>query len=65
MKQDEGLGFETELKNTMPAHLGSFILSESKRIMNNFTHEINGFKTNFVHYTDWGVFLMRKDIGMY
>ena len=36
----------------MPLHLGAFVLSKSKRIMNNFIHAINGFYTNDVYYTD-------------
>ena len=36
----------------MPLHLGAFVLSNSKRIMNNFIHAINGFYTNDVYYTD-------------
>ena len=35
----------------MPLHLGAFVLSNSKRIMNNFIHAINGFYTNDVYYT--------------
>ena len=38
--------------NSMPLHLGAFVLSNSKRIMNNFIHAINGFYTNDVYYTD-------------
>ena len=51
LKQDDGLECDTDLKNTMPAHLGSFILSNNKRIMNDFIREINGLKNN-VYYTD-------------
>ena len=36
----------------MPLHLGAFVLSNSKRIMNNFIHAINGFYANDVYYTD-------------
>ena len=36
----------------MPLHLGAFVLSNSKRIMNNFIHAINGFYTNDVYYKD-------------
>ena len=36
----------------MPLHLGAFVLSNSKRIMNNFIHAINGFYTNDNYYTD-------------
>ena len=36
----------------MPLHLGAFVLSNSKKIMNKFLHEIIGFYTNEVYYTD-------------
>jgi len=36
MSLDEGVDLEVEEKNTMPSQLGAFILSNSKRIMNNF-----------------------------
>ena len=32
--------------------MGAFILSNSKRIMNNFIREINGFYNNSIYYTD-------------
>ena len=38
--------------NTMPLHLGAFVLSNSKRIMNNILHAMGGFYTNDVCYTD-------------
>ena len=40
------------MKNTLPSHLGGFILSTSKRIMNNFTGEINGHYNHAIHYGD-------------
>ena len=49
---DSGLEYEVKKLNTMPLHLGAFVLSNSKRIMNNFIHAINGFYTNDVYYTD-------------
>ena len=52
MIDDAGLEDEIEKINTMPSHLGAFILSNSKRIMNNFIHVIDGFYTNDVYYTD-------------
>ena len=52
MIDDPGLEDEIKKVNTMPLHLGSFVLSNSKRIMNNFIHAINGFYTNDVYYTD-------------
>ena len=52
MIDDPGLEDEVKKLNTMPLHLGAFVLSNSKRIMNNFIHAINGFYTNDVYYTD-------------
>ena len=52
MIDDPGLEDEVKKLNTMPLHLGTFVLSNSKRIMNNFIHAINGFYTNDVYYTD-------------
>ena len=52
MKDDEGLQDEVKKVNTMPLHLGAFVLSNSERIMNNFTHALDGFNSNDVYYTD-------------
>ena len=52
MKDDEGLEDEVKKVNTLPLQLAVFILSNSKRIMNNFRHAIDGFYTNDVYYTD-------------
>ena len=53
MKKDDGLDDDDcDNKNTLPAVLGAFILSNSKRIMNNFIREINGFYNNTIYYTD-------------
>ena len=54
VKMIVGAGLEDEVKkvNTMPLHLGAFVLSNNKRIMNNFIHAVNGFYTNDVYYTD-------------
>ena len=49
---DAGLEDGVKKLNTMPLHLGVFVLSNSKRIMNNFIHTVNGFYTNDVNYTD-------------
>ena len=49
---DEGIDGEIDNENTMPSQLGAFILSNSKRIMNNFVEVIDGFKTNNVFYQD-------------
>ena len=52
MIDDKDLGDEVKKLNTMLLHLGSFALSNSKRIMNSFIHAINGFHTNDVYYGD-------------
>ena len=52
MKKDDGLDDDCDTKNTLPAVLGAFILSNSKRIMNNFIREINRFYKNNIYYTD-------------
>ena len=52
MKKDDGLDDDCDNKNTLRAVLGAFILANSRRIMNNFIREINGFYENNVYYTD-------------
>ena len=52
MKKDDGLDDDCNIKNTLPAHLGGFILSNSKRIMNNFIRKIDGFYTINVYISD-------------
>ena len=53
VKMIDDAGWEAEVKkiNTKALHLGAFVLSNSKRIMNNFIHAINGFFTNDIYYT--------------
>ena len=50
MIDDAGLEDEVKNLNTMPLLLGAFVLSNSKRIMNNFIHAFNGFFKNDVYY---------------
>ena len=52
MKRDDGLDDDCDVKNTLPAVLGAFILANSRRIMNKFIREINGFYENNIYYTD-------------
>ena len=52
MKKDDGLDDDCDIKNTLPAVLGTFILSNSKGIMNNFIRELNGFYTSSIYYGD-------------
>ena len=39
-------------KNTRPSHFGSYILSHSKRLMDNFIKQIGSYCKNSIHYTD-------------
>ena len=48
----KGLEDEDKKLNRMPLHLGSFALSNSKKVMNSFIHAYNGFHTNDIHYGD-------------
>ena len=52
MKKDDGLDDDCDIKNTLPEVLGAFILANSRRNLNNFIREINGFYENNVYYTD-------------
>ena len=52
MIDDPGCEDEVKKLNTMPLQIGVFVLSNSKRIMNNFIQVIIGFYTNDVYYTD-------------
>jgi len=45
----------------MPSNLGTFILSHSKRIMNNFILEIDGFKNPEIYYTDTDSIYINKN----
>ena len=49
-KNDEGLQDEVKKVNTMPLQLSAFVLSNSKRIVNNFVHAIDGFFTDDLYY---------------
>ena len=48
MIDDAGLEDQVKNLNTMSLHLGAFVLSNSKRIMNNFIHAVDGYYTNDV-----------------
>ena len=52
MKKDDGLDDDCDIKNTLSAHLGTFTLCNSKRIMNNSIREINEFYNNNIYYFD-------------
>ena len=50
--KDDGFDDANDMKSTLRNHIGAFIISNSKRIMNNFTREINGHCNHAVHYGD-------------
>ena len=54
LEDDEGVDDYNKAKsiNTMPSHFGSYILSHSKRLMNDVFREIDGFYSNIIYYTD-------------
>ena len=60
IKKDDGLDDDCDIKNTLPAVLGVFILSNSKRIKNNFIREKNVFYNNSVYYGDTDSLYMEK-----
>ena len=51
MIDDAGLEDEVKKLNTMPLHLGAFVLSNSKKFMKKFIHANYGIYTNDVYYT--------------
>ena len=59
---DAGLEDKVKKLNTMPLHLGAFVISNSKRFMNNFIHAFNGFYTNDVYYTDTDSLYLEKKL---
>ena len=54
LEEDEGVDDYNKAKsiNTMPSHFGSYILSHSKRLLNDVFHEIDAFYNNVIYYTD-------------
>ena len=60
MKKDDGLDDDCDIKNTLPAVLGAFILSKNKRIMINFIREVNGFYNKRIYYGDTDSLYLEK-----
>ena len=52
MKKHDGLDDDCDIKNTLTEVLGAFILSNSKRIMNEFIRETYGFYNSSNYYGD-------------
>ena len=53
LEDDEGVDDYDKARsiNTMPSHFGSYILSHSKRLMNDVIKRISGFYNNSIYYT--------------
>ena len=61
MRKDDRLHDDCGIENTLPAHLGTFILSKSKRIMNIFFRQINGIYSNSIYYVDtYSLYIEKK-----
>ena len=60
MKKHDGLADDCVTKNTLPAVLGDFLLSNSKRIMNKVFREINGLYNISIYYGDTYSFYIEK-----
>ena len=62
MKKDDGLDGNNDDNNTLSSHLGAFTLSNSKRFMNNFIREMNGFHNISINHTDTdSLYIERKN----
>ena len=63
LEDDEGVDDFDKAKsiNSMPSHFGSFILSHSKRLMNNVINQIKGFYNNKIYYTDTDSLYIHKN----
>ena len=59
-KKDDGLEADNDVKNTLPSHLGAFISSNSKRNINNFFRETNGFYNTSIYYGDTDSLFIEK-----
>ena len=65
LKQHEALECEADLKNTMPAHSGTFIPSNSKRIMNKLLRLSDGFETINAYYSNTDNLYNEKSIRVF
>ena len=61
-KDDFGLANKI---NTMPSHMGSYILSHSKRLMNEVIAHIDGFYKNNIYYSDTdSIYIHKNDFNI-
>ena len=52
MEKDNALDDNCIFQITVPAHLGAFISSNIRRIMNDFFREGDGFHNNNIYFSD-------------
>ena len=52
MKKDDRLDDNCDIKNTLPAVLRAFILSNIRQFMKKIIKELNGFYKTNIYYTD-------------
>ena len=62
-KKGDRIEGDNDENNTLPSHVGAFILSNSHRIMNNFSKEINGFFKSSISYRETDSSCREKKIG--
>ena len=62
LEDDEGVDDYDKAKSvkTMPSHFGSFILSHSKRLMDDVINQIDGFYNLSIYYTDTDSLYFRR-----
>ena len=75
LEEDEGVNDFDKAKSiiTMPSQFGSFILSHSKRLMNDIFREIDGFyskniyhgdtDSGYIHKKHWSTLVEKGDVG--
>ena len=63
IKKNDGLDDDCDFKNNLPAHLGAFILSNSKIILNNLIRVNNDFYNNSLNYGDTDSLYIKKIFG--
>ena len=64
LRKDGGIDDDCDIKITLPTHSGAFILNNSKRLMNNFIREINGFYIYSIYYRETDSLYIEKNTGM-
>ena len=62
LEDDEGVDDYDKAKslNAMPSHFGSYILSHSKRLLNEVINQMGGFNNNTIYYTNMDSLYIHK-----